>query len=240
MRSIIDKTTSVWEKEEGSSILLALLVGTLFVAPFLRDWFPVLAPASSAFLILLFVVGALLISRNAWVAAAVLLLAGSAITLEVLHEIRGFDPYPPWRVGTACLTTGLFTAVTLRRVFAPGPITSHRLVGAVVAYLLLGLTWSYAYAWLEIMRPGSFLAGGSLAEGAYPTLVYYSFVTLTTVGYGDVTPVSPAARASSNVESLVGILYPAVLIGRLLSMHVAGDRPSGATSEKEEDRGSGA
>ena len=106
-----------------------------------------------------------------------------------------------------------------------GPVTSHRLVGAVVAYLLVGLTWAYVYDWLEVVRPGSFHGSAGAAEGSYPTLLYYSFVTLTTVGYGDVTPVSSAARALSNLESLLGILYPAVLIGRLLSMQVAAAHP---------------
>jgi len=231
MRALFHRTASVWKREEGSSLLLALLVGTLFVAPFLRDWFPVLAPASSAFLVLLFIVGVLVVSRSVWVALPGCLLAGSAIALELVHQITGVDSLAPWRVGAACLTTGLFTVVTLFRVFAPGPVTSHRLVGAVVAYLLLGLTWAYAHSWLEVMRPGSFHVGPGPTEGAYPALLYYSFVTLTTVGYGDVTPVSPAARALSNVESLLGILYPAVLIGRLLSMQVGGGPTSGRPSE---------
>ncbi len=134
-------------------------------------------------------------------------------------------------MGAACLTFGLFTAVTLARVFGPGPVTSHRLVGAVVAFLLVGLTWAYFYEWLEVVRPGSFNGVKGPVQGSYSTLLYYSFVTLTTVGYGDITPASSAARAFSNVESLLGILYPAVLIGRLLSMQVAGT--PGKTSSPE-------
>lgn len=225
MRRLIHKTTSVWKREEGATLLLVLLVAIIFVAPFLREWFPFLAAGSTALLVLLFAVGALVVARNIWAGVAVSVLAGFAIALEMVHQIVGTDPWAVWRLGTACLTIGLFAAVTLARVFAPGPVTSHRLVGAVVAYLLLGLTWAYAYDWLEFARPGSFHAGGGVTEGAYPTLLYYSFVTLTTVGYGDVTPVSSAARALSNLESLVGVLYPAVLIGRLLSKQVAGAPP---------------
>jgi hypothetical protein len=225
MKALIRKTTSVWKTEEGVTLLLPLLVAIIFVAPFLREWFPFLAAASTAFLVLLFIVGALVVARNLWAGVAVSLLAGCAISLEMVHQIQDADPFAVWRLGTACLTIGLFAAVTLARVFAPGPVTSHRLVGAVVAYLLLGLTWAYAYDWLEFMRPGSFYASGGVKEGAYPTLLYYSFVTLTTVGYGDVTPISSAARALSNLESLVGVLYPAVLIGRLLSMQVRGAPP---------------
>ena len=77
---------------------------------------------------------------------------------------------------------------------------------------------------LELARPGSFHAAKATGE-AYSTLVYYSFVTLTTVGYGDVVPVTAPARALSNLESLVGVLYPAVLIGRLLSKERPPDAP---------------
>jgi len=226
MRALIHRTTSIWRKEEGFSFLLALLVAALFVAPLLKEEFPVLAAASTALLVLLFVVGALVVSPNAWAAIGVSLLAGSAVALEMVYEISGADPFAPWRLGTAGLTFGLFTAVTLGRVFAPGPVTSHRLVGAVVAFLLVGLTWAYAYQWLEAVRPGSFHLG-TAPKGSYPTLVYYSFVTLATVGYGDITPASSAARAISNVEALVGVLYPAVFIGRLLSKQVGSGTPSG-------------
>ncbi len=225
MKVLIRKTTAVWTKEEGFSFLLVILVGTLFVGPLLKDWFPFLAAVGTGLFVLLFVVGAIVVSRNAWGAVGVSLLAGSSIALEVAHQISGVDEFASWRVGTGCLTMGVFTAVTLSRVFAPGPVTSHRLVGAVVAFLLVGLTCAFASEWLEVVRPGSFQTTGNPRAGTYPALLYYSFVTLTTVGYGDVMPVSPAARALSNVESLVGILYPAVLIGRLISRQGAGGAP---------------
>ena len=225
MRRFLHRTTAVWREEEGVLLLLPTLVLAIFVAPLLKDWFPLLAAATSAFSVLLFVVGALVVARNIWGGVVVSILAGSAIALEVVREIGGADSYAPWRLGLAGMTIGLFTAVMLVRVFAPGPVTSYRLVGAVVAYLLVGLTWGYVYDLLEVVRPGSFQAVRGMAEGSYPTVLYYSFVTLTTVGYGDVTPVSSAARALSNLESLVGILYPAVLIGRLLSMQTGRNTP---------------
>jgi hypothetical protein len=217
MRRLIHKTTAVWKKEEGVILLLPLLVAAIFVAPLLKDWFPGLAALSTTLVVLLFVVGALVVARNVWGGLAVSLIAGAAILLEVVRQIQGADSFAPWRLGLSGLTIGLFTAVMLARVFAPGPVTSYRLVGAVVAYVLVGLTWAYLYEFVEILRPGSFHAPRGMAEGSYPTALYYSFVTLTSVGYGDVTPVSSAARAFSNLESLVGILFPAVLIGRLLS-----------------------
>ena len=225
MRRLIHRTTSIWKKEEGAILLLPLVVAAIFVAPLLRDLFPILAALSTALIILLFVVGALVVARNVWGGVVVSLLAGSAIALEIVHQIEGADSFALWRLGLSGLTIGLFTAVMLARVFAPGHVTSYRLVGAVVAYLLVGLTWSYVYDVIEVVHPGSFNAMRSVAEGSYPAVLYYSFVTLTSVGYGDITPVSSAARALSNLESLVGILYPAVLIGRLLSKQGEGAPP---------------
>jgi hypothetical protein len=226
MRRLFDGTASVWKREEGASVLFAFLVVNLFVVPFLRAWFPVLAPASTVALVLLFVVGVLVVFPSAWAKVFGCLFAGSATALEIVRLVSGADPFFPWRVGASCVTIGLFAVVTLSRVFAPGEITTHRLVGAVAAYLLVGLTWALAYEWLELVHPGSLRTGAEPAEGAYPPFLYFSFTTLTTVGYGDLTPVSPQARALSNLESLIGVLYPAVLIGRLLSMQaVAGPPP---------------
>ena len=225
MRDVLHKTVSIWRKEEGASLLLVFLLAHLFFVSFLRAWFPKLAPASAAVFALLFVVGVLVVFRSTWAKAAGCVVAGAAIALEVAHAVSGADPFAAWRAGASCVMIAIFAAVTLVRVFAPGPVTAHRLVGAVSAYLLVGLAFALAFEWLEIARPGSFQAGPDPGEGAYPALLYFSFVTLTTVGYGDVLPLSQQARALANLESLIGILYPAVLIGRLVSLHVAGSAP---------------
>lgn len=225
MKRIVRHTVSIWRREEGATLLLAFLLLHLFVVSFLRATFPNLAPASSVAFVLLFVVGVLVVFRSRWAKFVACLMAGTAIALETARALSGADPFAAWRIGASCVMIGLFAAVTLFRVFAPGPVTTHRLVGAVSAYLLVGLGFALAFEWLEAVHPGSFNAGPDPGEGAYPALLYYSFVSLTTVGYGDVLPLSQQARAMSNLESIIGILYPAVLIGRLVSMHAATSGP---------------
>jgi hypothetical protein len=227
MRGIYRKAAQVWKREDGSWLLLGFLLATLFVIPFFADWFPNLQPVSTGFLVVVIVVGVFVVSRSIWATVGASLLAGTAIALELVREMEGADPFASWRVGTSCLTMALFMAVTLGRAFAPGPVTTHRIVGAITAYLLVGVTWAYAYEWLEITKPGSLSLGTAPGEGAYPAFIYFSFVTLTTVGYGEMTPISQAARALSNIESLIGVLYPAVLIGRLLSKQTQGIPPAG-------------
>lgn len=130
---------------------------------------------------------------------------------------------PGWLLADALVsasTIALFAAVILRRVFAAGSITVARIEGAVAVYLLVGVLWALLYEALLLQVPGAFTAAAGIAPGQ-ADLSYFSFVTLTTVGYGDVTPVSPAARSLAVVEALIGQLYPAVLIARLVSLEIA-------------------
>lgn len=120
-------------------------------------------------------------------------------------------------LGAVALLT--FAGYVLRQVLRSGRITLHRVRGAVAAFLLLGLAWAAAYELVWLVDPAAFRLG----EGRDPRLElnYYSFVTLTTVGYGDITPLIPAARSLAIAEALVGQLFPAVLIARLVSMEIA-------------------
>ena len=107
-------------------------------------------------------------------------------------------------------------------VFATEDVTRDTLFAAASVYLLFGLTWSLAYALLERLQPGSFyvspehLVGGALQVTDF---LYYSFVTLTTLGYGEIAPVTERARSASILESVTGVLYLAFLIARLVGVH---------------------
>jgi voltage-gated potassium channel Kch len=106
-------------------------------------------------------------------------------------------------------------------------VTGHRIRGAIVTYLLIGLVFSLAYSLIDALVPGSFAVAGSattpVAGGAESDLrwVYYSLVTLTTLGYGDITPISELARRLAVLEALIGQLFVAVLIARLVSLEIA-------------------
>ena len=112
--------------------------------------------------------------------------------------------------------------IVVWQIFREGPITRQRVQGAIVIYLLLGLIWAEAYTLAAHLNPGSF--AGTLPEeqnALSSHLTYFSFVTLTTVGYGDILPASLATRALANFEGLLGTLFPAILIARLVSMEIA-------------------
>ncbi len=209
-----------WESEWSLSALLFLLVlATFIVMPALelgaRSW---LLDASFS-LVLITGVWAVSRHRAMTVAVAVVVFIGLALHW-VPYAMRG-AAFAGGDALASLIAFALMGGIVTAKVFRKGPITLYRIQGAVVVYLLLGLAWSRAYILIEMFSPGAFQfashAGGLLSW----KLTYYSFITLTSVGYGDITPSHPFARSLSAMEALVGQLFPAILIARLVAMEMA-------------------
>lgn len=117
------------------------------------------------------------------------------------------------------------SAIVFKDIFAYGDrVTIDTIYQSIGVYLLLGMTWAFAYVSLELFAPGSFTIGIDLAVEKDLNLhrfIYYSFVTMTTLGYGDITPVTPAAGSLSYVQAVVGQIYLTVLVARLVGMHIS-------------------
>jgi len=123
----------------------------------------------------------------------------------------------------------LFVVAHLLRFILRAPrVDSEVLCAGIVTYLMLGLLWAIAYALVYRLAPGSFAftpaaKAGQVMDGF--TAMYFSFITLSTVGYGDFVPLSPAARMLVMTEAVTGTLYLAVLISRLVSLHASAPPP---------------
>jgi hypothetical protein len=117
------------------------------------------------------------------------------------------------------ITLLLYVRIVVMVMFRGGPVTWSRIQGGVCAYLLLGMAWASAFQVVEQFRPGSFhfVSAPMDFDQLISKLTYFSFSTLTTVG-GEITPVSPFARSLTTAESMVGQLFPAILIGALVAM----------------------
>jgi hypothetical protein len=118
--------------------------------------------------------------------------------------------------------TGLL--VIRRIVLRTDRITGDTINGAICVYLLLGLGWSHAYALLDAIEPGSFtVSTESVATSAhaFEGFIGYSFVTLTTLGYGNVVPLTPRGESLAIAEAITGQLYLAVLLARFVAMEIA-------------------
>jgi hypothetical protein len=122
----------------------------------------------------------------------------------------------------------LVTMVVFSDVLRSKRVTMNTVFGACCIYLLMSLSWASVYSTLEAVQPGSFTLEKATAapvamvyDSIDSQLVYFSLVTLTTIGYGDITPVSPQARILSALEGLIGQLFLAIIIARLVALEIS-------------------
>jgi voltage-gated potassium channel len=117
-----------------------------------------------------------------------------------------------------------FSVTILGYVLQSGKVTTDRIFAAICVYMLIGYAWTFAYALVEELQPGAFLALSQVAPNDYVSHVlemrYFSFMTLTTVGYGDILPRSAAARSLAALEGVTGQIYLTVLVARLVGLHI--------------------
>ncbi len=109
--------------------------------------------------------------------------------------------------------------VSLKRIITAKEVVLDIIFGSAAVYLLLAVTWAVVYGIIEQLAPGSFALKESASGGRWIQLLYYSFVTQTTLGYGDVTPLSPVAQIWSALEATLGVFYLGILVARLVSIY---------------------
>ncbi len=157
---------------------------------------------------------------------AVAILLGIPAIVGAVFTALGYSS-PLWPPGSLFGTIFLvyITTLILLSVIKAAQVTIETLYGAVAAYVLLGITWGDLYFLIETLWPSSFtspLMAGSQITG--PNFIFFSFVTLTTIGYGDIVPASPIAKSFVILEAVTGIMYPAIMIARLIALHSATPR----------------
>ncbi len=196
--------------------LLASLILLLAIYPYVSagPTGPIALKVLSSFVL---ITGVYAVSYRQRQVVIAVLLAVPAFGLGWLYVITG-NP----ALGSAeSIFTLLFYAFTalvgLSRVLGARQITTDTIYGAVSVYLLMGLTWATAYGLVESINPGSFFSSHTDGAFTFPTFIYYSFVTIATLGYGDITPVTDQARSLAVLETVSGTLYIAVLIARLVA-----------------------
>lgn len=123
--------------------------------------------------------------------------------------------------------------IILLFIFKSARITRNIISAAVVAYLFVGLLFSNIYLILELLTPGSFSVAHDLILLEPSSLRYFSYVTLTTLGYGDVLPITEQAKSLAILEAFIGQIYLAVLIARLVGLQAGGQQPESPVQEPE-------
>ena len=216
----------LWAHDEGLTVLLGALLLMIFIvnplaaAGVFRGY---AALVHDLWLGLTLLSGALAIGWRRKAAQVVVLSAILLFGLRGLGFAGGAGALG--LVVDAALTLFLLSTLALMviwQIFREGPITRQRVQGSIVIYLLLGLIWAEAYTLAAHLDSDAFTVNLGAGHNALSArLTYFSFVTLTTVGYGDILPTNLVTRTLANLEGLTGQLFPAILIARLVSMEIA-------------------
>ena len=221
-REMRPATSQFWTEGRGLSIFLAALVA-LILLPALVQVGLTGRFVGDALISLVLVSGAAAAADRLRTKLIVSVIALTALLVRWTSYLFPAAGLAVWREISTLATLAALGCVVLALVFRPGPITARRIEGAIAVYLLLGFTWAQAYELVALWHPGAF-AGAIEGRDANPWSTYYSFVTLTTLGYGDIRPVHPLARALAVLEALTGQLYLAILLARLVSLEIQSRR----------------
>ena len=210
-----------------SYLLVALLI-LLFGIPLAEDLALASAPVARAlvFSILLAIgVWSLKGERRYFVAGMTLAVIGISLNVVAANT----DSQALGIASLMAIFLFLLVAVTytFSQVALGTDMNFNRLVGAVCVYLLLGALWAFAYTMLDIVSPGSFNGIGVESDRGWDSgWLYFSFVTMTTLGYGDISPASATARSLAYMQAIFGLFYIAILVAGLVSGYIS-DRQSG-------------
>jgi voltage-gated potassium channel len=208
--------------EHGYTLFLVTLLALMVIGPIARHYG--YGEISTVLLIsLMLLAGLRPVTRRRQKLGVVVLLATAAMLVNWLIFATDWD----WlsRVGreiTCILFFGVVGAMMLRDILSRGGNVSWPLInGALSVYLLLGVVFSFVLSLLETWQPGSFLGADKFTGGDFSDFSYLSFVTLTTLGYGDITPANPVAGSVLTLEAVSGQIYLTVLVARLVGMNIS-------------------
>ena len=209
--------------------LLSGLLAYLAAAPIAVQYLPqadfVLVDLA---LVLVLAAGVRSLSGFRWIFRIGVILAVSWVTLEVVYIFSQAESLVIMVLLVALVFVALVGFIALRDVLYGGEVDQNRLMGAMCVYLLMGLAWAYVFTLIHVVSPTSFegIAGPTTeAHAKAIQFLYYSFVTLTTLGYGEITPASPVAQTLAYMEAVTGQFYLTILVAALVGMLLSRRQP---------------
>lgn len=217
-------TTAPHKRENPFQILFWFLLAMFIVEPFLREQRWGGLALRFVFIGLLLTASFTVWSRRGrnWLFVVVIL---AAAVLSLVSD-RSDDTAGMAAAGIAALFLGYCVARIFRIILAAPRVTTDKLMGAMAVYILMAYVWSLAYVVVLGAEPAAFK---NLPEGRSLTLlgsdlIYFSIVTQTTLGYGDVVPLTTWARSLTSLQAIVGQLFLTVIVARLVALHITHDR----------------
>lgn len=203
--------------------LLISLMLVLFVRPFISG--QSLSTAILDFLLLATLVAGAYTSieqrRQFWTTAVIISIAVAARVgwhfTDSHHLLVSF-------LGLAIVSNGCISWFLLKSLFSSSKntaVTQDTLFKAISIYLLLGIIWAFAYSLLEVLTPGSFSFGDQVLDGShFDRFIGFSLTTLTTLGYGNISPATPQADSLATLQAITGQVYLAIVIARLVAIQI--------------------
>jgi len=216
MKNYLAKVTNFWDEDRSltAMLLLLLLFIFIFVPAFGHSRGDQILIKAIYSVILL--TGILSVAKNKTQVTIVSVLALLGLLANWFSDIEPSVPALIAHDFGAIIYILVFAIAILIKTFQKGDVTYHRIEGSVVVYLLMGLIFGFGFDAIYLyFGPSTF---NNIHEAGLKDFLYFSFTSLSTMGYGDITPVHPFARSIANLEALIGQLYPAILIARLVSM----------------------
>lgn len=205
----------LWTTGRGLYVLLGLLILGIFVTPLMIVDGIISDILVECVFALVLISGVFSIPCGRSLRFGMLLIAFLAVATRALHKFHesNFSIVAADNI-LAAITLVVFSILIIKHFLLDKAILRHRIAAAVAVYLIFGVLWARIYEIIYLFNPAAF----SLNEPINPySLIYFSFVTLLTLGYGDIVPVSIAARSLAILEGVTGQLYMVILISSLVS-----------------------
>jgi hypothetical protein len=209
-------------REPGLSALLVIEATLLFVVtPFTGvGLLPSFVPPM---VYMLFVLATLVVTSRSHLAAGLVFISVILSTVGIIIHTDYPSVFTEWlSAGGRLLAISALSVVIAKAVFGPGRVTMHRVQGAIVLYFNFALFFFTLYQLVNVLVADAFsgLPATGAEYGSGAALLYFSFGTLTTAGFGDIKPIYPIARNLANLEAIIGQLFPATLLARLVSLEI--------------------
>ena len=169
------------------------------------------------------------VSERRWPLILAIVLASPAVVAHVLPELIGAHETLLFRMAVSSVFLSYITILLSGFLLRQERVSADMILGAMNVYLLVAIIFTFLHVIAEIARPGSYLyqgeslsavLGGRSESQVIAFLLYFSLVTLTTLGYGDISPAVPVARTLCSMEAVIGQLFVAVFIARMVAIHI--------------------
>lgn len=194
--------------------LFAALLALIALSPFLDN--SLVAHLVNGFLLLAVIAA---VGRTIASFLVALILIAPALTFHWLSLEHGIAEYNDISLRLDAIVYAIAIVYLLGYVFDQSVITADRLWGAAASYLMMGVLWGFIYAIVDRAHPASFSVRGETPPLELIDLLYYSFSTLTSTGFGDIAPLSRLAKTASILEVIIGQLFLAILIAKLVGIY---------------------